>query len=227
LSVLLSDDLPLHDLLRRTNVVNYLRHTTTFRNDPDDDEVRRKIFKFDLQPKADRIKKLTKTYSSNSSLFIDKVEQMIVDNVRLGKTSTPSFDPELLECVATSRILFQFVVKVFNRYLAETEFEPRVVDLYRNIIREIHATSEAPIELYPPELIKLSGLILLHEQTSDGTIIPLIKSELLEVIKTQPIFGKVMIVLYPDIFQIDFKSFLRNSEFTSLSSYITFSQSFK
>jgi hypothetical protein len=67
----------------------------------------------------------------------------------------------------------------------------------------------------------------LHEQTSDGTIIPLIKSELLEVIKTQPIFGKVMIVLYPDIFQIDFKSFLRNSEFTSLSSYITFSQSFK
>ena len=219
LNVVLCEDLPVHPFLVKTNLVNLLRTSSTLQNS---EEPPNKICRFDFELKENPIQTLTKFYSANQSVFVDKIEELICDAVQCEQKLKLSFEQKsLIECISSSKSLFGHLVKVFSRYLIETDFEQKIVDIFRKVVRYIHQTSQNPIELYPPCLVKLTSLITLHQDMKDISLIPHLKRELLEVLKSQSIYGKMMLLLFPESFCLDFDEFERNSSFTCMSTAIT------
>ena len=219
LNVALCEDLPVHPYLVKTNLVNLLKTSSTLKNS---EEPVNKICRFDFSLKENPIQTSIQFYSANQSVFVDKLEQLISDSIQCEQKQKLSFEQKnLIECISSSKSLFGHLVKVFSRYLVETNFEQKIVNIFRKVVRYIHQTSQNPVELYPPCLVKLTSLITLHQDIKDISLIPHLKRELLEVLKSESIYGKMMLLLFPESFCLDFDEFERNSSFTCMSTTIT------
>ena len=114
LEVVLSSELPIHRYLCRTNFVTLLRHSSVEKqaslspsNSVDEnEESRRKICRFDKMSNTGRIEKLTKLYAtSNSSIFVDKIEQLITDSLGCDPKAVVTSNTDLVDCVAGSRLI--------------------------------------------------------------------------------------------------------------------------
>jgi hypothetical protein len=216
LHTILCEDLPIHPYLKKTNLVHLLKTSSTLESY---DEPTSKICRFDSTSKEKRIENLTKFYSENQSEFVVKIEELICDHI-LCELKLNFYQNSEVECAGISIGLFNLLVKVFSRYLVETEFQPKIIEIFRKVVRHIHQTSQSPAEFYPPCLVKLASLITLHQDVADNSLVPHLKRELFDVMQTEPICGKVMLLLFPDCFCLDYDEFGRNSALTCMSSTI-------
>ena len=222
-------DLPIHDFLQRTNVARLLRFlkcsttTATFLNDQE--ERRGKRLKVDpAVRKGEIVERLTKVFISDPARFIEAVENVLVSSLKPGNLSISegtspwtsrkeiiSFhsEPFLFHCIASSKDLFDKLIQIMMRYVLETDFEPCVVKILRDMIKKVHDKAVAsPIELYPSHLAKLAGLVVLRQNEKDVNVSNLIRCESLKVAHKNPFQAKVMLLLFPEILKLEKFCFL-------------------
>jgi hypothetical protein len=109
LEVALSSELPIHRNLSQTNLVKLLRHSfvdkqfslSSSNSVDENEESRMKICRFDKMSNTGRIEKLAKLYAtSNSSVFVDKIEQLISNGIGCDPKVVLTTNSELIECTA-------------------------------------------------------------------------------------------------------------------------------
>jgi hypothetical protein len=209
LKVLLFDHLPLHNFLERTNVVKLLRQTPKLV-----DDTRSKRFRFDVEDEKKKIESSKECFLLDSTQFIDRIECFIVETLK-SEESTIDFNFILFACIASSRRLFQQLVQIFVRYVIETDFDPKIVETLQMSIKKIHEISEQPLELYPPHLAKLAGLVHALENDTDEDQWRLVQSELMKSLLSNPFETKVMLLLFPELM----KKWRQTQKFSLLNNY--------
>lgn len=122
LEVALSSELPIHRFLCRTNFVSLLRHSIVKKQSPsslsniidENEEFRRKICRFDKMSNTGRNEKLKKLFeTSNSSIFVDKIEQLISDGIGCDPKVVVTSNFELVDCIAGSSLKSTMVFCAF------------------------------------------------------------------------------------------------------------------
>ena len=209
LRVLLCDELPLHDILQRTNVARFLRRTA--KDDVGDASAKR--FRFSAESKEQRVAALTKTFLADPSKFVDRVEGVVVEALRSNDLSNVNAG-YLVDSVSSSKRLFHLLIQIFVRYATETNFEDRIFKIFRAMVEQVHEGSHHPAELYPAHLSKVVGLI--HLNVKDEQTVRLLRTEMLNLILTDPVRAKVILLIFPGAFNLDFEKMAASKLSSSL-----------
>lgn len=215
LEVTMCKDLVPHRLIKQTNIFHIVAHSDIYLSDKS-----RKANKLAHWFDFSKDRHSLKYYIDHQDVFVEQIENLILESVKSCRTIEP--EVRMVEFIADSEVLFSRTIQVFSTYLLETEFDPLIVELFRTFVKSVHKMCEFPVDLYPPELKKLLGLIFLFEKTKDKSLPPHLRAELGCVLKlNNPILGKIVVLLFPEMFGVDVENFVRMSELSCLATEFT------
>lgn len=204
-------DVPLHNFLRKSNLLCSLTLLAKLSPSSNEKDVKKKLvesgsWKHWIRPPA------TKRAFNDSSYIFSRVDSFVLQQL----SGEPS-NENIQELLGNSSENFCLMLSFMTTLLIETDFNPRIIGLLRNLVRDIHQQSEFPSDLYPSELKKLITLISLPKHNKE-LISHVIHQEFLLLLSANPFLAKIFLLLFPDEANLTFNNYASTPSIPSIIS---------
>jgi hypothetical protein len=162
-------------------------------------DVKRKLKDTDLW--LDQINATSEKRTSKTSDEIFSCVNSFVLQCLSGGSSLGNF-PRL---IGESSKNFCLMLSYMTTLVIETDFNPRIINVFRDLVRNVHQESEFPPDLYPSELKRLVTLIGLPDQHKEQIRL-VINQEILHLLSTHTFLTKIFLLLFPNEANLSFNS---------------------
>jgi len=126
-------------------------------------------------------------------------------------------DESLSDLLSKSSEYFCHMLNFMTALVFETNFSPKIMSYFRDLVFDIHRKSKFPPDLYPSELKKLITLIGLPQEHKEK-VNHIVKQEILNLLSCNPFLAKVFLLIFPQEVNLTFN---RLSAVTSGQTFLT------